>query len=73
MFVNGIGKIQLQLYIAIVAMCMNIPLSIFFAKYTELGLSGIVVGTICSLFLSGVAVPLQVHQLIRRATNDGIK
>lgn len=63
-FVNGIGRIRLQLYTAVAAMLINIPLSIFFAKYSELGLSGIVVGTICSLLLAAVALPLQVRQLI---------
>lgn len=65
MFVNGIGKIKLQLYTAIVAMFVNIPLSIFFAKYTELGMSGIVVGTICSLLFAAVSLPLQVNHLIQ--------
>lgn len=69
MLVNGIGKIRLQLYTAVVAMLVNIPLSIFFATYLGLGLSGIVLGTICSLLLAAVALPIQVHLLI----NPGIK
>lgn len=66
-FVNGIGKIKLQLCTAIVAMLVNIPLSIFFAKYTTLGISGIVVGTICSLLLAAVALPLQAHRIVGKA------
>jgi O-antigen/teichoic acid export membrane protein len=69
MFVNGIGQIKLQLYTAIVAMFINIPLSIYFAKHTELGLSGIVAGTICSLLLAAIALPLQVYYLISRPLN----
>ena len=69
MFVNGIGKIKLQLYTAVVAMLVNIPLSIFFGAFLGLGLSGIVLGTICSLLLAAVALPIQVHFLI----NPGIK
>ena len=69
MVVNGIGKIRLQLYTAVVAMLMNIPLSIFFATYLGLGLSGIVLGTICSVLLAAVALPIQVHLLI----NPGIQ
>lgn len=69
MLVNGIGKIRLQLYTAVVAMLVNIPLSMFFATYLGLGLSGIVLGTICSLLLAAVALPIQVHLLI----NPGIK
>lgn len=67
LLVNGVGKIKLQLYTAIIAMFMNIPLSIFFAKYTELGISGIVVGTICSMLFAAIALPLQVYHLIRPA------
>ncbi|MFH7321198.1 lipopolysaccharide biosynthesis protein [Desulfurivibrio sp. D14AmB] len=63
-FVNGIGKIRVQLYTAVVAMLVNIPLSVFFAKYLGLGLSGIVMGTICGLLLAAVALPVQVHRLI---------
>lgn len=65
MFVNGIGIIRLQLYTAVIAMIINIPLSIFFAKHTGLGVSGIVVGTVCSLLLAAVALPLQVYCIIR--------
>jgi O-antigen/teichoic acid export membrane protein len=69
MLVNGIGRIRLQLYTAVVGMLVNIPLSIFFATYLGLGLSGIVLGTICSLLLAAVALPIQVYLLI----NPGIK
>jgi O-antigen/teichoic acid export membrane protein len=65
MFVNGIGRIKLQLYTAVVAMLANVPLSIIFAKFSGLGMSGIVVGTICSLLPAAVALPIQVHHLIR--------
>ena len=65
MFVNGIGMIRLQVYTAVLAMIVNIPLSVFFAKHTRLGVSGIVVGTICSLLFSALALPLQVRQIIR--------
>ena len=65
LLVNGIGKIKLQLYTAVVAMFVNIPLSIWLVKYSELGMSGIVVGTTCSLLFAAVALPLQVRCLIR--------
>lgn len=64
-FLNGIGKIKIQLYTAIVAMTVNIPLSIFLAKNTELGTSAIVVGTTCCLLIAAVALPIQVHYLMR--------
>ncbi|MEP0202527.1 MAG: oligosaccharide flippase family protein [Halioglobus sp.] len=65
MLVNGIGKIRLQLYTAVVAMLINIPLSLFLATYLGLGLHGIVLGTICSLLLAAVVLPIQVYLLIK--------
>ena len=67
MFLNGIGKIKIQLYTALVAMAANIPISIFLAKNTDLGTSAIIIGTTCSLLLAAVALPIQVHHLIRRS------
>ncbi|MBU2710374.1 oligosaccharide flippase family protein [Zooshikella harenae] len=68
MLVNGIGKITLQLYTAVAAMVVNIPLSIFFGINTSLGISGIVLGTICSLVFASIALPLQVTQQINSLT-----
>ena len=61
--VNGIGKIKLQLYTAVVAMILNIPLSIILVKYFDLGLYGVLLGTCLSLMLSAVALPIQVHRI----------
>lgn len=61
--VNGIGKIKLQLYTAVVAMMLNIPLSIILVKYFDLGLYGVLLGTCLSLMLSAVALPIQVHRI----------
>lgn len=65
MFINGIGEIKIQLYTAVIAMFLNIPLAIFFVKYVGLGLSGIVLATIVSLLLAAVALPIQVNYIIR--------
>lgn len=64
MIVNGIGKVKLQLYTAVIAMVVNIPLSIMLVKQYGLGPSGIVVGTIISLSLAAVALPMQVFGMI---------
>lgn len=65
MFVNGIGDIKIQLYTAVVAMFLNIPLSIFLVKYLEFGLSGIVMATIFSLLFAAIALPIQVRHILR--------
>lgn len=61
---NGIGKIKLQLYTAIIAMVVNIPLSIMLVKQYGLGISGIVASTIFSLSLAAVGLPIQVFRII---------
>ena len=64
--INGIGKIRLQLCTAVVSMLINIPLSWVFSQYFGFRLIGIVMGTICSLILGAVVLPIQVHFLIRK-------
>lgn len=66
MFVNGIGKIKVQLYTAVIAMAINIPLALLFTKYLGLGLSGIVLATCASLLLAAVALPIQVRHIMRQ-------
>lgn len=70
MFVNGVGQIKLQLYTAVIAMIINIPLAILFVKWFGLGLSGVVLATVVSLLLAAVALPIQVNQIIRKRTRE---
>lgn len=63
-FINGVGKIKLQLITAIVSIVINIPLSIFFAKYLEWGINGVIIATCCSLGYSVILRPLQYHKII---------
>lgn len=66
-FLNGIGEIRLQLYTSILAMLVNIPLSIFLAKNTALGSGAVVAGTICSLLLAAICLPIQVCRLVNNS------
>ncbi|MDD5202675.1 MAG: MATE family efflux transporter [Sulfurimonas sp.] len=61
---NGLGKIKLQIYLMIFAAIINIPLSIIFVKYFHLGIEGIKLGTLVSLLLVWIFIPLQVFRLI---------
>ncbi len=63
---NGIGEIKLQLYLAVVAMMINIPLSIFFAISTYLNVSAVVVASICSLLLPAIGLPIEVNRHIKK-------
>lgn len=63
-FINGVGKIKLQLITAIISIGINIPLSIFFAKYLEWGINGVIIATCCSLGYSVILRPLQYYKII---------
>jgi len=64
-FINGIGKIKVQMYASILAMIINIPISIFYAKYLELGSAGVILGTCTSLLLGAFLGPLQTHFILK--------
>jgi Na+-driven multidrug efflux pump len=64
-FVNGVGLIRLQMYCGIIGMLINIPISIFFAKNLNMGSSGVILGTIFSIFLGSILIPIQCVKLIR--------
>jgi len=63
-FLNGIGKIGLQVKIAIIQSVMNIPLSIFLGR--RIGVSGVLLATIISLSLFAIAGPIQTLIILGR-------
>lgn len=64
-FLNGIQKIQLSLRVSIAAMLINIPISIALSKLTTLGVSSIVLGTICALLPGVILGPLQTYKILK--------
>lgn len=70
-YVNGVGKIKLQLYIALTQLIFNIPLAIVLAKYLGIGISGVVMATNISLLLPAILIPIQYKKLITN-TSYGI-
>lgn len=67
-FVNGIGKLKVQVITAVIGAVINIPLSIFFVSYVGLGVSGVVMATCASLLIGSVIIPIQVKRLITKYT-----
>lgn len=65
-FVNGIGEMKTQIYTSVIALIINIPLSIFIVKYFDTGVYGIVVGTILSLSLFAFFGARQTYIIIQR-------
>lgn len=70
-FINGVGKIRLQLYMGIIQAVINIPISIFFAKYLGMGSAGVILGTCVCLGLGAVWAPIQYYKIIN-GTAQGI-
>lgn len=66
MFINGTGLVKPQLYTSIVAMFLNIPLSIYFVTKLGMGTGGVVLGTVISLLGAAVVLPIQTYFLLRR-------
>lgn len=63
-FINGVGKIKIQMIVSIVSMIINIPLSIFFAIELKLGLSGVILATTVSIIISAILSPIQYYKII---------
>lgn len=71
MFVNGVGKIKLQIWSAYAAMIMNVPLSIYFAKNLGWGLTGVIAATCVSIGIDVIIRPIQYFKIIN-GTAKGI-
>jgi O-antigen/teichoic acid export membrane protein len=61
-FLNGIGKVKLQLYIGISSAILNIPLAIFLGK--QIGLNGIFIANIIVSLVGAFIYPIQYKKLI---------
>jgi O-antigen/teichoic acid export membrane protein len=63
-FINGVGKIKLQLYYGIIIALINIPLSIVLAKHFGMGASGVILATLICNCSAIVLWPIQYKKLI---------
>lgn len=65
-FINGTGKIKIQLFLGVIMAALNIPLSIILVRYYEFGVSGVILATIlCSLF-GLIFYPIQYWKIINK-------
>jgi O-antigen/teichoic acid export membrane protein len=64
MFINGIGKIKLQLYSSVIGAIFFPLIAIFLIKNTNLGISALVIATIVSNFFGPIMAPIQFRKLI---------
>lgn len=61
-FLNGVGKIKLQLYSGVFSALFNIPLSIYLGKL--MGISGVVLSSLILVLISAIWSPVQYRKLI---------
>lgn len=66
MYINGVGKLKIQLLVGLIAAMINIPLSILLAVYFKLGISGIILATIMTRMIGITIYPRQVYKLINK-------
>ena len=65
-FLNGTGKIKLQLIVSIFMAVINIPLSIYFDKYLGMGSPGVILATCVTLFPGVFINPVQFKKIINK-------
>lgn len=66
--INGIGKIQLQLYSAIWCSILNIPLAIVLGRH--FGMSGVILSTIILAFINSIWITMQYYKLINNTAKN---
>lgn len=66
-FINGTGKIRLQLITAIISIIITIPLAYLFCQIWNFGPAGVILATLCTTFPSMILWRLQYHKLITGA------
>ena len=70
-FINGVGKIKLQLIVSVIVIIVNVPLSIFLADYINLGSAGVIVAKSICLLIPMLLWRIQYIRLIN-GTATGI-
>lgn len=61
---GGLGYVRLGSYYTAFTALLNIPISYFYAINLDFGVSGIIMGTITSIFISAIISPIQVYYFI---------
>jgi len=61
-FLNGVGKIKIQLILGFIAALLNVPLAIFLGK--RLGVEGVLVANLLVLSIGVWIYPLQYYKIV---------
>lgn len=66
MFINGIGKIKLQMYTSAIGALVFISIALVLIKYFEVGIIGLIIASIVSNFYGLILAPIQFSKLINK-------
>lgn len=66
-FLNGVGKVQFQLYCGGAAALLNVPLAIYLGR--KMGIEGVVLATVGISGLGAILYPLQYWKIINRKSH----
>lgn len=69
-FLNGIGRVKIQLYSSIFTMIAGVPLSVLLSKYLHFGINGIIISTCILNFYGYIVAPIQYYRIINTKIND---
>jgi O-antigen/teichoic acid export membrane protein len=64
MFINGSGKIRLQLYMSIVSIITTIPLSYLFSKTLHFGPPGVTIAMVCTVLPNAILWRIQANKIL---------
>lgn len=65
-FVNGLELMKVAIITSVVQAILNIPMSIFFAEFYGMKTSGVLMGTVFSLFIAAIVFPIAVLRYIKQ-------
>lgn len=65
-FINGTGQVNIQLILGGLGALLNIPLSIYFAKYLNFGISGVILATLSTSLIGLLIYPIYYKKTINK-------
>lgn len=65
MFINGAGKVSVQMYSLLIGAILFFPISLFFIKVLNMGIESVVLATLISNFYSPLIAPYQYYLIIK--------
>lgn len=62
--INGIGKIQLQVYVSIIISLLNVPLAYFLGVHLRFGVVGVILAPSLCILITAFLWPIQVRKIL---------